>query len=152
MFERKGGDHEHQRGVRDLRKPGPHHRGSRVGLRTRQASAERIEPALTRLVYSGEQELVLELSNVTFCDSAGAELFERVHRRCTAAHVRLRLRNIGGRTAFGAPSAGRGPHDLLRFLLTGIPRRRCTGTWPRGPSREARPALSRQRYTGDAGR
>ncbi|MER6611975.1 STAS domain-containing protein [Streptomyces xantholiticus] len=116
------------------------------------ASAERIEPALTRLVYSGEQELVLELSNVTFCDSAGAELFERVNRRCTAAHVRLRLRNIGGRTALVLRALG---VDRTISCAFSSPASRGGGGrrhGPREPSREARPALARQQYPGDVGR
>ncbi|MFF8386540.1 STAS domain-containing protein [Streptomyces kanasensis] len=50
-----------------------------------------IEPTLARLTGDGERELLLDLAGVTFCDSSGAALLLRTHRRCTAAGVRLRL-------------------------------------------------------------
>ncbi|WP_197287629.1 STAS domain-containing protein [Streptomyces apocyni] len=54
-------------------------------------TAKRIEPQLTRLVEGGQREVVLDLSGVSFCDSSGAALFERVHQGCAAAGARLRL-------------------------------------------------------------
>ncbi|WP_073756082.1 STAS domain-containing protein [Streptomyces sp. CB03234] len=54
----------------------------------------RIEPELTLLAGSAERELTLDLTDVTFCDSSGVELFLRMHRRCVAAGVRLKLCRI----------------------------------------------------------
>ncbi|WP_051832943.1 STAS domain-containing protein [Streptomyces katrae] len=57
-------------------------------------TVERIEPTLARLTGGGGSELVLDLAGVTFCDSSGAALFLRMHRRCVAAGVRLSLCRI----------------------------------------------------------
>ncbi|GGV00066.1 anti-sigma factor antagonist [Streptomyces litmocidini] len=53
-----------------------------------------IEETLTRLTGETGRELLLDLADVTFCDSSGAALFLRVHRRCAAAGVRLSLCRI----------------------------------------------------------
>lgn len=50
-----------------------------------------IEETLTHLTQGTERELLLDLADVTFCDSSGVALFLRVHRRCVAAGVRLSL-------------------------------------------------------------
>ncbi|GAA3388096.1 STAS domain-containing protein [Streptomyces roseoviridis] len=57
-------------------------------------TAAHIEAELTRLAGQTECELLLDLADVTFCDSSGVALFLRVHRRCVAAGVRLRLCRI----------------------------------------------------------
>ncbi|WP_078628104.1 anti-sigma factor antagonist [Streptomyces sp. NRRL F-2664] len=54
----------------------------------------RIEESLTDLTRATERELLLDLADVTFCDSSGAALFLRIHRRCRAAGVRLSLCRI----------------------------------------------------------
>jgi anti-anti-sigma factor len=54
----------------------------------------RIEPTLNRLTGDAAREVLLDLVEVTFCDSSGAALFLRLHRRCVAAGVRLRLCRI----------------------------------------------------------
>ncbi|GAA3046140.1 STAS domain-containing protein [Streptomyces roseofulvus] len=54
-------------------------------------TAPQIEAELTRLARRTERELLLDLAGVTFCDSSGAALFLRMHRRCVADGVRLRL-------------------------------------------------------------
>ncbi|WP_052411655.1 STAS domain-containing protein [Streptomyces sp. NRRL S-118] len=54
----------------------------------------RIETELTRLVGDAGRELMVDLTDVTFCDSSGVTLFLRMHRRCVAAGVRLKLCRI----------------------------------------------------------
>ncbi|MFI8320501.1 STAS domain-containing protein [Streptomyces sp. NPDC085529] len=54
-------------------------------------TATYIEAELTRLARRAERELLLDLAGVTFCDSSGVALFLRMHRRCVADGVRLRL-------------------------------------------------------------
>ncbi|MCS0636701.1 STAS domain-containing protein [Streptomyces sp. LP05-1] len=51
-----------------------------------------LEPALDRLLTedSGD-ELLVDMTAVTFCDSSGADLFVRLHRRCARSGTRLRL-------------------------------------------------------------
>ncbi|MFD6229428.1 STAS domain-containing protein [Streptomyces sp. NPDC060232] len=53
-----------------------------------------IEPALTDLTRATGRDLLFDLADVTFCDSSGVALFLRMHRRCVAAGVRLRLCRI----------------------------------------------------------
>ncbi|MFC8275267.1 STAS domain-containing protein [Streptomyces sp. NPDC057271] len=57
-------------------------------------TAAHIEAELTRLARQTERELLLDLAGVSFCDSSGAALFLRMHRRCVTAGVRLRLCRI----------------------------------------------------------
>ncbi|WP_418955601.1 STAS domain-containing protein [Streptomyces tritici] len=57
-------------------------------------TAAHIEAELTRLARQTEWELLLDLTEVTFCDSSGVALFLRMHRRCVGAGVRLRLCHI----------------------------------------------------------
>ncbi|MET9550325.1 STAS domain-containing protein [Streptomyces sp. NPDC006627] len=53
-----------------------------------------IESTLAHLTRGAERELVLDLADVTFCDSSGVALLLRTHRRCAAAGVRLSLCRI----------------------------------------------------------
>ncbi|MEW2371315.1 STAS domain-containing protein [Streptomyces sp. NPDC048387] len=53
-----------------------------------------VEAALTDLTRGTGEELLLDLSDITFCDSSGVALFLRVHRRCVAAGVRVSLCRI----------------------------------------------------------
>lgn len=62
-------------------------------------TAAHIEAELTHLARQTECELLLDLADVTFCDSSGVALFLRMHRRCVAAGVRLRLCHIQRRPA-----------------------------------------------------
>ncbi len=57
-------------------------------------TAGQVEPRLTALAASGHRSLVLDLSGISFCDSAGIDLFLRVHHRCDAAGTRLRLIDV----------------------------------------------------------
>ncbi|MEU5218441.1 STAS domain-containing protein [Streptomyces sp. NPDC020807] len=57
-------------------------------------TAAHIEAELTHLARQAECDLLLDLADVTFCDSSGVALFLRVHRWCAAAGVRLRLCHI----------------------------------------------------------
>ncbi len=57
-------------------------------------TVSRLEPVLTSLAAAGEDDLVLDLSDVTFCDSSGINLFLRLRRRCASAGTRLRLRAV----------------------------------------------------------
>ncbi|TDU79749.1 STAS domain-containing protein [Streptomyces sp. KS 21] len=54
-------------------------------------TARQIEPRLTALAAYGHRGLVLDLSGISFCDSAGIDLFLRVHHRCHTAGTRIRL-------------------------------------------------------------
>ncbi|MBW5484228.1 STAS domain-containing protein [Streptomyces bambusae] len=56
-------------------------------------TAAAVEPSLTRLADGGGH-LVLDLSGLSFCDSAGIELFLRLHRRCVRAGARLLLDRV----------------------------------------------------------
>lgn len=55
------------------------------------ASVGRIEPVLLALALDGRLDLVLDLAGLTFCDSTGAALFIRLHRRCVDVGARLEL-------------------------------------------------------------
>ncbi|WP_405982154.1 STAS domain-containing protein [Streptomyces sp. NBC_00158] len=57
-------------------------------------TAGQVEPRLTELAASGRHSLVLDLTGISFCDSAGIGLFLRVHHRCHSAGTRLRLRGV----------------------------------------------------------
>ncbi|MFB7462274.1 STAS domain-containing protein [Streptomyces sp. NPDC056224] len=57
-------------------------------------TAGRVEPRLSELAASGYRNLTLDLSGLAFCDSAGIELFLRVHLRCRATGTRLQLRDV----------------------------------------------------------
>lgn len=66
------------------------------------ASAPRLAAALSRLQEAGQQEIVLDVSNLQFCDSSGLSVFVQAHRD---------LRTAGGRLVLRSPS------DRLRMLL-----------------------------------
>ncbi|MFE9634039.1 STAS domain-containing protein [Streptomyces sp. NPDC006463] len=57
-------------------------------------TAGRVEPRLAELAGSGHRNLILDLSGLAFCDSAGIELFLRVHLRCRANGTRLQLCDV----------------------------------------------------------
>ncbi|CAL9401390.1 Anti-sigma-B factor antagonist [Streptomyces sp. enrichment culture] len=61
-------------------------------------TAAGLEPALAELADS-RRELMIDLSDVTFCDSSGINLFLRLHHRCAAASGRLRLCRVPRRVA-----------------------------------------------------
>lgn len=67
------------------------------------ASAPRLGAALRRLQDSGQRDIVLDLSNLQFCDSSGLSVFVQAHRDLRAAGGRLVLRS---------------PSERLRMLLT----------------------------------
>lgn len=69
------------------------------------ATAALIEPELIRATAGGGRDVVLDLADLTFCDSAGAELFERMQQRCAVQGCRLSLRRVP-----------RQPGRVLRFL------------------------------------
>ncbi|MGA5823777.1 STAS domain-containing protein [Kitasatospora sp. NPDC094028] len=76
-------------------------------------------PALLGLAQEGDRELVLDLSDVSFCDSSGASSFLQVNRQL-AAGTRLLLRSIA-----------RQPAKVLKLL--GLPRAvPCDFTQPAG--------------------
>ncbi|WKD31192.1 STAS domain-containing protein [Streptomyces xanthophaeus] len=57
-------------------------------------TAGQVEPRLTELAASGRHSLVLDLSGISFCDSAGIDLFVRVHHRCRLSGTRLQLCDV----------------------------------------------------------
>ncbi|MFJ9775820.1 STAS domain-containing protein [Kitasatospora sp. NPDC101157] len=56
-------------------------------------TASELVPELLGLAGDGDRELVLDLSGVSFCDSAGASAFLQVNRRLTKG-TRLFLRGV----------------------------------------------------------
>lgn len=67
------------------------------------ASAPQLTAALARHLSSGHCEIVLDLTNLQFCDSSGLSVFVQAHRELRSAGGRLKLHNAS-------------PH--LRTLLT----------------------------------
>ncbi|MEV6579733.1 STAS domain-containing protein [Streptomyces sp. NPDC051582] len=57
-------------------------------------TAQQVEPRLIALAASGHRSLVLDLPGISFCDSAGVDLFLRVHHRCHSTGTRLRLVDV----------------------------------------------------------
>ncbi|MFG2715623.1 STAS domain-containing protein [Streptomyces goshikiensis] len=57
-------------------------------------TAWQVEARLSALASSGHRSLVLDLSGISFCDSAGIDLFLRVHHRCQSAGTGLRLIDV----------------------------------------------------------
>ncbi|MFI1648558.1 STAS domain-containing protein [Streptomyces avidinii] len=57
-------------------------------------TAEQVEPRLHRLAGAGHRNLILDLSSLSFCDSAGIDLFIRLNRRCRASGTRLLLCDV----------------------------------------------------------
>ncbi|MCX5152137.1 MULTISPECIES: STAS domain-containing protein [unclassified Streptomyces] len=68
-------------------------------------TSAQIGPRLTRLAESWGPELTLDLSGLTFCDSAGVDLLLRIHHQCAARGIRL--------TLAGVPRLVAGPMRLL---------------------------------------
>ncbi|MEU8941984.1 STAS domain-containing protein [Streptomyces goshikiensis] len=57
-------------------------------------TAEQVGPRLRELARFGHRDIVLDLCGLSFCDSAGIDLFIRLHRRCRAEGTRLLLRDV----------------------------------------------------------
>lgn len=57
-------------------------------------TAEQVEPRLHELARAGHRNLILDLCGLTFCDSAGIDLFIRLNRRCRASGTRLLLCDV----------------------------------------------------------
>ncbi|AKL69540.1 MULTISPECIES: STAS domain-containing protein [Streptomyces] len=57
-------------------------------------TAEQVGPRLRELAGSGHRDIVLDLCGLSFCDSAGIDLFIRLHRRCRAEGTRLLLCDV----------------------------------------------------------
>ncbi|WP_190344319.1 STAS domain-containing protein [Streptomyces venezuelae] len=57
-------------------------------------TAGQIEPRLQELAESDGRNLDLDLSSLSFCDSAGIDLLVRLSRRCRLAGTRLLLRDV----------------------------------------------------------
>ncbi|WP_327418606.1 STAS domain-containing protein [Streptomyces sp. NBC_01233] len=57
-------------------------------------TAERVEPRLNELARAGHRNLILDLCGLSFCDSAGIDLFIRLNRRCRASGTRLLLCDV----------------------------------------------------------
>ncbi|WP_412078714.1 STAS domain-containing protein [Streptomyces xanthophaeus] len=53
-----------------------------------------VEPRLSDLVGSGHRNLDLDLSGLTFCDSAGIDLLLRVDRSCRVLGMKLQLHDV----------------------------------------------------------
>ncbi|GGQ19984.1 STAS domain-containing protein [Streptomyces roseolilacinus] len=54
-------------------------------------TAARIEPDLMSATSRSGRDVVLDLADLTFCDTAGVELLLRLQRRCAAGGCRLSL-------------------------------------------------------------
>ncbi|MFD8413729.1 MULTISPECIES: STAS domain-containing protein [unclassified Streptomyces] len=61
-------------------------------------TAMRIEPQLMSATSRRGSDVVVDLAGLTFCDTAGAELFLRLQRRCATDGGRLSLRRVPHRT------------------------------------------------------
>ncbi|MFD3554409.1 STAS domain-containing protein [Streptomyces goshikiensis] len=57
-------------------------------------TAEQVGPRLRELARFGHRNIVLDLCGLSFCDSAGIDLFIRLHRRCRAEGTRLLLCDV----------------------------------------------------------
>ncbi len=57
-------------------------------------TAEQVEPRLHELARAGHRNLILDLCDLSFCDSAGIDLFIRLERRCRASGTRLLLCDV----------------------------------------------------------
>ncbi|WP_405714253.1 STAS domain-containing protein [Streptomyces xanthophaeus] len=57
-------------------------------------TAEQVELRLHELARAGHRNLILDLRCLTFCDSAGIDLFVRLNRRCRASGTRLLLCDV----------------------------------------------------------
>lgn len=61
------------------------------------ASAPRLASALDRQVASGQQDVVVDLSGLAFCDSSGLSVLVDTHRNLRAVGRRLVLRHPSAR-------------------------------------------------------
>ncbi|MCX5277877.1 STAS domain-containing protein [Streptomyces virginiae] len=77
----------------DLRTVACDHRGLRIALAGELDlhTAGRVEPRLAELAGFGHRNMLLDLSEMSFCDSSGIELFLRLHQRCRSAGTQLLL-------------------------------------------------------------
>ncbi|MFC9824963.1 STAS domain-containing protein [Streptomyces erythrochromogenes] len=57
-------------------------------------TVEHVGPRLRELAESGHRNLILDLRGLSFCDSAGIDLFTRLDRRARAAGTRLLLCDV----------------------------------------------------------
>ncbi|MFE9484415.1 STAS domain-containing protein [Streptomyces spororaveus] len=57
-------------------------------------TAEQVGPRLCELARSGHRNIILNLCDLSFCDSAGIDLFICLHRRCRAEGTRLLLCDV----------------------------------------------------------
>ncbi|MFE9796104.1 STAS domain-containing protein [Streptomyces goshikiensis] len=57
-------------------------------------TAGQVGPRLRELAGFGHRDIVLDLCGLSFCDSAGIDLFIRLHRRCRAEGTRLLLCDV----------------------------------------------------------
>ncbi|MGW7327693.1 STAS domain-containing protein [Streptomyces sp. NPDC054840] len=57
-------------------------------------TVEQVEPCLHELARAGHRNLILDLCGLSFCDSAGIDLFLRLNRRCRASGTRLLLCDV----------------------------------------------------------
>ncbi|OKI26510.1 hypothetical protein A6A28_16060 [Streptomyces sp. CB03578] len=57
-------------------------------------TAEQVGTRLRELARFGHRDIVLDLCGLSFCDSAGIDLFIRLHRRCRAEGTRLLLCDV----------------------------------------------------------
>ncbi|MER8097036.1 STAS domain-containing protein [Streptomyces goshikiensis] len=57
-------------------------------------TAQQVGPRLRELARFGHRDIVLDLCGLSFCDSAGIDLFIRLQRRCRAEGTRLLLCDV----------------------------------------------------------
>ncbi|MFJ6934319.1 STAS domain-containing protein [Streptomyces sp. NPDC101132] len=62
-------------------------------------TASQVRGPLTRHIAPGGPDLVLDITDLTFCDSSGIDLFLDLDRTCRAAGARLRLTGVPQLTA-----------------------------------------------------
>ncbi|GGS35068.1 STAS domain-containing protein [Streptomyces nojiriensis] len=80
----------------DLKTVGRDDHGLRIALAGELDfyTAGQVAPRLGEFARSGHRNLVLDLCGLSFCDSAGIDLFVRLHRRCRAEGTRLLLCDV----------------------------------------------------------
>ncbi|MFJ3202636.1 STAS domain-containing protein [Streptomyces sp. NPDC086989] len=57
-------------------------------------TAQHVGPRLRELAGAGHRNLIVDLRGLSFCDSAGIDLFVRLDRRCRESGTRLMLRDV----------------------------------------------------------
>jgi anti-sigma B factor antagonist len=62
-------------------------------------TAESLYERAVALVDGGTRQLVLDLGDVTFCDSLGVSALVRIYRQAAAVSCRLRVVNLRGHIA-----------------------------------------------------